>query len=110
MQDPESWRVYRYLIFRECRPLAFSWTTSDGISPHRKRCLETGTKGPPRSARLADPHSGCEFFRARVFYCSTGGMVYRSEDDGLQWQMLAVQWNSKATAEHATGMAMVEGG
>ena len=45
-----------------------------------------------------------------VFYCSTEGMVYRSEDDGLQWQKLAVQWNSKATAEHATGMAIVEEG
>jgi hypothetical protein len=28
----------------------------------------------------------------------------------LQWQKLAVQWNSKATAEHATGMAIVEEG
>jgi hypothetical protein len=37
-------------------------------------------------------------------------MVYRSEDDGLQWKKLAVQWNSKTTAEHATGMAIVEEG
>jgi hypothetical protein len=37
-------------------------------------------------------------------------MVYRSEDDGLQWQKLAVQGNSKTTAEHATGMAIVEEG
>jgi hypothetical protein len=37
-------------------------------------------------------------------------MVYRSEDDGLQWQKLAVQWKSKARAEHATGMAIVEEG
>ena len=63
-----------------------------------------------RSARLADPRSGCEFLEPGVFYCSTEGMVYRSEDDGLQWQKLAVQWNSKATAEHATGMAIVEEG
>ena len=28
----------------------------------------------------------------------------------LQWQKLAVQWNSKATAEHATRMAIVEEG
>jgi hypothetical protein len=34
----------------------------------------------------------------------------KNEDDGLQWQKLAVQWNSKATAEHATGMAIVEEG
>jgi hypothetical protein len=45
-----------------------------------------------------------------VFYCSTEGTAYRSEDDGLQWQKLAVQWNSKATAKHATGMAIVEEG
>jgi hypothetical protein len=37
-------------------------------------------------------------------------MIYRFEDDGLQWQKLAVQWNSKATAEHATGMAIIEEG
>jgi hypothetical protein len=34
-------------------------------------------------------------------------MVYRSEDDGLQWKKLAVQWNSKAQAEHATALAIV---
>jgi hypothetical protein len=45
-----------------------------------------------------------------IFYCSTAGMVYRSEHDGLQWQKLAVRWNSKATAEHATRMAIVEEG
>jgi hypothetical protein len=43
-------------------------------------------------------------------FCSTEGMVYRSEDDGLQWRKLAVQWHSKATAEHATGIAIVEEG
>ena len=43
--------------------------------------------------------------RKGIVYCGT-----RSEDDGLQWQKLAVQWNSKATAEHATGMAIVEEG
>ena len=45
-----------------------------------------------------------------VFYCSSEGMVYRSEDDGLQWKKLSVQWNSKTTAGHATGMAIVEEG
>src|SRR3984957_2244423 len=45
-----------------------------------------------------------------VFYCSAEGRVYRTEDDGLQWKQLAVQWNSKTTAEHATGMAIVEEG
>ena len=60
--------------------------------------------------RLADPRSGASSSEPGVFYCSTEGVVYRSEDDGLQWQKLAVQWNSKATAEHATGMAIVEEG
>ena len=49
-------------------------------------------------------------FEPGVFYCSAEGMVYRSEDDGLQWQKLAVQWNSNTTAEHAIGMAIVEEG
>ena len=43
-----------------------------------------------------------------VFFCSTEGTAYRSGEDGLQWQKLAVQWNSKATARYATAMAIVE--
>ena len=45
-----------------------------------------------------------------VFYLSAEGEVYRSADDGLQWQKLAVQWNGKPAAEHAAAMAIVEEG
>ena len=67
-------------------------------------------KGLPDPQGLRIPVVAASSFEPGVFYCSTEGMVYRSEDDGLQWQKLAVQWNSKATAEHATGMAIVEEG
>ncbi len=62
----------------------------------------------PRGSRI--PVVAASFSEPGVFYCSTEGMVYRSEDDGLQWQELAVQWNSKITAQHATAMAIVEEG
>ncbi len=60
-------------------------------------------KGLPDPQGLRIPVVAASSSEPGVFYCSTEGMVYRSEDDGLQWQKLAVQWNSKATAEHATG-------
>ncbi len=43
-----------------------------------------------------------------VFYLSAEGMVYRSADDGLRWQELAVQWNGKQAAERSVDMAIVE--
>ncbi len=43
-----------------------------------------------------------------VFYLSAEGELYRSADDGMQWQTLAVQWNGKPAAEHAMAMAIVE--
>ena len=67
-------------------------------------------KGLPDPQGLRIPVVAASSSEPGVFYCSTEGMVYRSEDDGLQWQELAVQWNSKAAAEHATGMAIVEEG
>jgi hypothetical protein len=67
-------------------------------------------KGLPDPQGLRIPVVAASSSQPGVFYCSTEGMVYRSEDDGLQWQKLAVQWNSKARAEHATGMAIVEEG
>ncbi len=45
-----------------------------------------------------------------VFYSSSEGMVYRSDDDGLEWRKLAVQWGGEATAEHATAIAIVDEG
>ena len=77
-------------------------TGSDAWKPVRKGLPDPqGLRIPVVAASASEPG---------VFYCSTEGMVYRSEDDGLQWQKLAVQWNSKATAKHATGMAIVEEG
>ncbi len=77
-------------------------TGSDAWQPVRK--------GLPDPQGLRIPVVAASSSQPGVFYCSTEGMVYRSQDDGLQWQKLAVQWNSKATAAHATGMAIVEEG
>jgi photosystem II stability/assembly factor-like uncharacterized protein len=77
-------------------------TGSDAWKPVRK--------GLPDPQGLRIPVVAASSSEPGLFYCSTEGMVYRSEDDGLQWQKLAVQWNTKATAEHATGMAIVEEG
>jgi photosystem II stability/assembly factor-like uncharacterized protein len=77
-------------------------TGSDAWKPVRK--------GLPDPQGLRIPVVAASSSEPGVFYCSTEGMVYRSDDDGLQWQKLAVQWNSKATAEHATGMAIFEEG
>jgi photosystem II stability/assembly factor-like uncharacterized protein len=43
-----------------------------------------------------------------TFYCSTEGRVYRSTDDGAQWQELTVQWNSSTHTGHAINMAIAE--
>jgi photosystem II stability/assembly factor-like uncharacterized protein len=67
-------------------------------------------KGLPDPQGLRIPVVAASSSEPGVFYCSTEGMVYRSDDDGLQWHKLAVQWNSKATAEHATSMVIVEEG
>jgi hypothetical protein len=77
-------------------------TGSDAWKPVRK--------GLPDPQGLRIPVVAANSSQPGVFYCSTEGVVYRSEDDGLQWQKLAIQWNTKATAEHATGMAIVEEG
>ena len=45
-----------------------------------------------------------------IFYCSTEGRVYRSADDGLQWQELGVQWDRGTHTDHAIGMAIGESG
>jgi len=67
-------------------------------------------KGLPAPQGLRIPVVAASSPEPGVFYCSSEGMVYQSEDDGLQWQKLAVQWNRKTTAEHATKMAIVEEG
>ncbi len=43
-----------------------------------------------------------------VFYLSVEGSIYRSSDDGLHWQDIAVRWDGKPPAEHAMSMAIVE--
>ena len=43
-----------------------------------------------------------------IFYCSTEGRVYRSADDGVQWQELRGQWNKSTHTEHAIDMAIAE--
>ena len=41
-----------------------------------------------------------------VFYCSTEGAVYRSEDGGIKWQKLSVQWDGEASNEHPLNMGI----
>ena len=43
-----------------------------------------------------------------VFYCSTEGAVYRSEDGGIKWQKLSVQWDGEASNEHPLNMGIAE--
>ncbi len=65
-------------------------------------------KGLPDAQGVRIPVLAASSVETGVFYCSTEGMVYRSEDSGLQWRELAVRWNGETTAEHAIGMAIVE--
>ena len=64
--------------------------------------------GLPQPRGLRIPVVAASDIEPKVFYCSAEGMVYRSEDDGLQWQKLAVQWNEGIAAEHALAMAILE--
>jgi hypothetical protein len=43
-----------------------------------------------------------------VFYCSTEGAVYRSEDRGAKWRKLSIQWGGEASNEHALNMEIAE--
>ena len=43
-----------------------------------------------------------------VFYCSTEGAVYRSEDGGMTWQKLSIQWDGEPSHEHALNIAIAE--
>jgi hypothetical protein len=67
-------------------------------------------RGLPDPQGLRIPVVAASSSEPGVFYCSAEGMVYRSEDNGLLWRKLAVDWNSKTAAENATGMAIVEEG
>jgi rubredoxin len=41
-----------------------------------------------------------------TFYCSTEGSIYRSADDGVQWQELGVKWSGVMCGELAFDMAI----
>ena len=43
-----------------------------------------------------------------VFYCSTEGAVYRSEDGGMKWHKLSIQWDCEASNEHPLNMEIAE--
>ena len=64
--------------------------------------------GLPQPRGLRIPVLAASEIETKVFYCSAEGTVYRSEDDGLQWQKLAVQWVEGRQPEHALAMAMLE--
>jgi hypothetical protein len=42
-----------------------------------------------------------------VFYLSAEREVYRSTDDGFEWQQLEIQWNGRPPAKQAVAMALV---
>ena len=64
--------------------------------------------GLPKPQGLRIPVVAASRVEPGVFYLSAEGEVYRSADEGLQWQKLAVQSNGKPAAEHAIAMAIVE--
>ena len=103
LADPKTLLLSTLKSYKEsANSVMYRRTGSDAWKPVRKRLPDPqGLRIPVVAAGSSEPG---------VFHCSTEGMVYRSGDDGLQCQKLAVQWNSKATAGHATGMAIVEEG
>ena len=66
--------------------------------------------GLPEPRGLRIPVMAASRVEPGVFYLSVEGEVYRSADDGLQWQKLTVQWNGETAAEHAVDMTIVEEG
>jgi hypothetical protein len=44
-----------------------------------------------------------------VFYCSTEGAVYRSEDGRMKWRRLSIEWDGEESNEHALNMEIAEG-
>jgi photosystem II stability/assembly factor-like uncharacterized protein len=66
--------------------------------------------GLPKPQGLRIPVVAASSVEPGLFYSSAEGMVWRSADDGLQWQKLAIQWIDDAAVEHAVDMAIVEEG
>src|ERR1700723_3869035 len=75
--------AYGALYKESANSIIYRRTGSDAWKPVRKGLPDPqGLRIPVVAASTSEPG---------VFYCSTKGMVYPSEDDGLQWQKLAVQ-------------------
>lgn len=60
----------------------------------------------PRGVRI--PVLAASRIEPGVFYCSTEGAVYRSEDGGMKWQKLSIQWDGEASNEHPLNMEIAE--
>jgi len=60
----------------------------------------------PRGVRI--PVIAASRIEPGVFYCSTEGAVYRSEDGGVRWQKLSIQWDGEASNEHPLNMEIAE--
>jgi hypothetical protein len=59
----------------------------------------------PQGSRVAVVRAS--LVKRKTFYCASEGRVYRSEDDGVRWQELRVQWSGSHSG-HATDMAIAE--
>jgi photosystem II stability/assembly factor-like uncharacterized protein len=64
--------------------------------------------GLPDPQGLRIPVVAASVVEPGILYLSVEGEVYRSADDGLHWQKLAVQWVGKGGTEHAVNMTIVD--
>jgi hypothetical protein len=60
----------------------------------------------PRGVRI--PVLAASRIEPGVFYCCAEGAVYRSEDGGVKWQKLSIQWDGEASNEHPLKMEIAE--
>lgn len=64
--------------------------------------------GLPDPKGLRIPVLAASRLEPGVFYCSAEGAVYRSEEGGVTWQKLLIQWNGKASKEHPLSIEIAE--
>ncbi len=64
--------------------------------------------GLPDPKGLRIPVLAASRLEPGVFYCSAEGAVYRSEEGGVNWQKLLIQWNGKASKEHPLSIEIAE--
>jgi len=131
VDDGDSWRrIVDGLKHQYCRSLAVSFddpktfllsASNSAYGAHYKESANsvvyrrTGNDAwqlvqdglpDPRGVRI--PVLAASRIEPGVFYCSTEGAVYRSEDGGMKWQKLSIQWDGEASNEHPLNMEIAE--